>query len=386
MKRLTKHIEALLFLEECVVVPNLGAFIRHNHPARIDEASGVIQPGYTSLSFNPALQHQDALLVERYMRAFSYSYRRATALLDSDVRELREELRRTGIVQMGRIGRLILNKQAGTLTFLPSEPHPFSLDYLGLQPLTLLPDLATRGATSTLSGSNYSGSVASVGYKGRVAEKHSGEDIFYLPINLRHIRYGALATMAATCILLFSPSASDSIGSREYIAAGFMNTEVAQPKPLAGSTSQQGKTKALFQAADEERAIEHETASLEAKSVATEELKAETTTLHQAMEAEADVAPQEEHLHGLKARHIPTGEVQYYIIIASLQGEEQLAKYMELYSPSILATEHAGVAISGKLYRVFISSHRTLEAATKELQQLLKEDTIPETSWIYRGK
>lgn len=360
MKRITKHIEALLFQEECVVVPNLGAFIRHNHSARLDQASGVIYPGYTSISFNAALQQQDGLLVERYMKAFSYSYRRALALLESDVSEMKEELSRAGIIQVGQVGRLLLDKQLGKLTFLPNEQHPFALDFLGLQPLPLLPQLS-----SDVSGSKASLApmVAQENRKGSQEEKG---DIYYLPINLRHMRYGALATVAAACILLFSPSASDPMGPKAYVTAGFMQPE----KPVVESRSS-APTDLIMQelpAIEESQLQVREEASLP---------ETDTPVVE---------ASEQEQLYGLEVLRTPIGERRYYIVIASLRGQKQLGQYMEDYAPAILQNDTSGVVVTGDLYRVFIASYSTLEEATSQLNQELRQGTIPEGSWVYTGR
>lgn len=94
MRRLIKNIEQVLYREECVVIPGVGAFLRHNASASIDGGKGLIYPGHSHLSFNAALQQNDGVLVRQYMSVFSMGYKKALSLLESDIHEFREDLQR----------------------------------------------------------------------------------------------------------------------------------------------------------------------------------------------------------------------------------------------------------------------------------------------------
>ena len=56
------YIKDLLYRNDCVVLPNLGAFITRNVSAKIDESNNVIYPPSKHISFNPKIVENDGLL------------------------------------------------------------------------------------------------------------------------------------------------------------------------------------------------------------------------------------------------------------------------------------------------------------------------------------
>ena len=64
MIELTKHLEHLLFENECVIVPELGGFIAHHQPAHYEEAEGIFLPPMRTVGFNPLLMMNDGMLVQ----------------------------------------------------------------------------------------------------------------------------------------------------------------------------------------------------------------------------------------------------------------------------------------------------------------------------------
>lgn len=56
MLELAKHIENLLFKNECVIVPQLGGFVTHYVPAHFNPEEGLYLPPSRSVGFNPQLQ------------------------------------------------------------------------------------------------------------------------------------------------------------------------------------------------------------------------------------------------------------------------------------------------------------------------------------------
>lgn len=211
MKRLIKQIEQLLYSEECVVVPKVGAFLVHHEPAVTDETKGLIFPGHCRISFNATLKDNDGLLVRSYSDAFSFGYKRSLALLEKDIEELKGELLTSGVVQIGEVGKLAQAKGDDRIQFIPNPLHPFSIDYYGLRPVAMLPPIqAKQGKGERRSG-----------LKGH---------IYYLPINLRTIGYSSVAAaMVAMAILI--PNQRLTIPSEwTQHQAGFLTTQTTKPK------------------------------------------------------------------------------------------------------------------------------------------------------------
>lgn len=136
ISRLTKHIEQLLGLHTCVVVPGLGSFMLELQPAYHDRVACLIHPTSSELRFNELLQHQDGLLAHSYSEAYGVSNRRARLILEEDVRILRNNLVHRRRVQLGELGTLSLNEK-GRIVFEPQMMQPFRGVSYGLTSLAL---------------------------------------------------------------------------------------------------------------------------------------------------------------------------------------------------------------------------------------------------------
>ena len=47
-----KHIRDLLYRYDCIILPNLGAFVTRNVSSNIDETNSLIKPPQKIISFN----------------------------------------------------------------------------------------------------------------------------------------------------------------------------------------------------------------------------------------------------------------------------------------------------------------------------------------------
>ena len=59
---LVQYIKELLYQYECVIIPQLGAFLTQPIAIRIDREQGIFFPPGKELSFNGLLTHNDGLL------------------------------------------------------------------------------------------------------------------------------------------------------------------------------------------------------------------------------------------------------------------------------------------------------------------------------------
>lgn len=324
MRRLIKNIEQVLYHEECVVVPGVGAFLRHDASATIDGSKGLIYPGHTDLSFNSAIQKNDGILVQQYMSAFSMGYKRAHSLLESDIREFRESLHQNGLIQVGSIGRLTLDRTEGRITFLPNSDHPYSINFYGLMPVTQLPEVVE---TSRVPNST-------------TARK---SDIFYLPINLRTIRYGVAAAVFALAVLLIpTKRLSFPEGASQY-RAGFLLPQKTEEAP---------------------HPISHET------------IQAAGPTL-----PSSDIA-----VAGLPVVIPEVGTPRYYVVIASLKSEKQVEKYVRQYQPAKYFS-HSGILVTPSgMHRVFTGVYDSMEAAQADLNSQVIVHPDFASAWVYERK
>lgn len=142
MTELAKHIENLLFKNECVIVPQLGGFVTHYVPAHYNQTEGLYMPPSRSIGFNPQLQLNDGLLVQSYMQANDISFPEAVQQLESDVNQLKQQLQSQGACQLQGIGRLTLGLN-GKYAFEPDSRGIVAPQLYAMEPLSAVPLTST---------------------------------------------------------------------------------------------------------------------------------------------------------------------------------------------------------------------------------------------------
>ncbi len=130
MEKINEHIERLLCYHEYVVVPGLGGFVLQRQSARI-EAGKIIAP-YSTVSFNPLMQHADGLLAIEIARSEGITYRKAVEILENSVAQMKMQLNDRNYLNMGSLG--VFEKDAeGSLLYVPAADLSFIPSNLGLQ-------------------------------------------------------------------------------------------------------------------------------------------------------------------------------------------------------------------------------------------------------------
>lgn len=149
MIELARHIENLLFTNDCVIVPQLGGFVTRYVPARFDAEEGLYLPPCRSVGFNPQLQLNDGLLVQSYMQAADLSYPEAVQQLEADVNQLKQQLQAEGFYSLEGIGQLTLGLN-GKYGFEPAERGVVSPQLYAMEPV-LAHSLQEHSHTSAIS-------------------------------------------------------------------------------------------------------------------------------------------------------------------------------------------------------------------------------------------
>ena len=85
MHKFIEYISDLLFLHDCVIIPDFGGFICNYKSAYIDDESGLICPPSKDILFNRNLTHNDGLLVSWIAGKENISYEKATSQLMRDL-------------------------------------------------------------------------------------------------------------------------------------------------------------------------------------------------------------------------------------------------------------------------------------------------------------
>lgn len=104
MHRFIEYISDLLFLHDCVIIPDFGGFICNYKSAYIDEDSGVICPPAKEILFNKNLKHNDGLLVNWIATKEKIPYDKATKQVELFAEELKVKLNQRQRIAFGDIG------------------------------------------------------------------------------------------------------------------------------------------------------------------------------------------------------------------------------------------------------------------------------------------
>ena len=120
MIHLIRHIEFLLTMHECVVIPGLGAVLGVHEPAALDMISGQMMPPRRRFAFNSELMESDGLLVDSVAKSCNVESSEARMMVETAVGELKSELFSVGEVTLGRIGRLE-SADGQSIRFVPLE-------------------------------------------------------------------------------------------------------------------------------------------------------------------------------------------------------------------------------------------------------------------------
>jgi cell division septation protein DedD len=205
MLRIISHLEYLLKVYDCVIIPKLGGFVLQAVPASHNVESHLFRPMHKEVVFNASLKYDDGLLAEQYMNSFGVSFQRARRMLEEDVEEIKSLLFKELKVSLGNAGTLHRGTE-GQIMFESGENEFFSLDSYGL----------------------FDFQVKTWEELQRENEKFAsaGKSAYYLPVNRKILR-GIASTAAAIALFLTISTPVKEINPSSY-AASFIPSEIVK--------------------------------------------------------------------------------------------------------------------------------------------------------------
>ena len=123
----------LLYLHDCVVIPDFGGFVARRVSARLEE--GVFHPPTKQIVFNSYLKTQDGLLANHIAQKNNCTYERAGEIILNKVTQWLEDLQNGDTVDIKNVGTIVLNKEK-TLTFTPFQNTNYLTNAFGLLPVS----------------------------------------------------------------------------------------------------------------------------------------------------------------------------------------------------------------------------------------------------------
>lgn len=135
MHKFTEYISDLLFLHDCVIIPDFGGFICNYRSAHIDENSGLLCPPSKEVMFNRNLTHNDGLLANWIMCKEDISYEKALSRVALFSEELKIRLNQKQRVVFGEIGTFYADRRFNII-FEPTDSNYFA-ETFGMEPIVL---------------------------------------------------------------------------------------------------------------------------------------------------------------------------------------------------------------------------------------------------------
>ena len=133
-----KEIYDLLYNNDCVIVPEFGAFVLKSHSAYIKD--DTFYPPRKVISFNAMLDENDGLLVKHLSNSRNISYKKALKTINDETQSLKNELSADKKIKIDPLGYIELSSE-GNLVFYPEESINFESNSFGLKSFSKQPIL-----------------------------------------------------------------------------------------------------------------------------------------------------------------------------------------------------------------------------------------------------
>ena len=343
MENLIKYTSKLIAQHNCVIIPELGAFLAHSIPASYNAEDGLFMPPHRTMGFNPQINADDALLMSEYIDELQLTYEDAGKALRKDVAKLRHELSAKGAVRFGELGTFSMNVTGG----ISFDPAPNGIDdpyNFGFEPIAI-----------------------------PLLSQIDKKDIVIKRRNFK--KYVSIAAAAVLTLFFISP-----IGDNAYapsLKAGFVAMETASPvnepaketvtinqceiEPVEDTVTENIITKPQLVETTVEPVVEVQAAEPVATALTTEDTIAEPVITEQ---------PKEEPV--VIEKNNP-----FYIIVASTPNEEKAQLAIKELSAKMQA-DYTIVKGNGR-HRIAHSSYSSNDEANEALA--LVKNTFPD-AWV----
>ena len=133
-----KEIYDLLYNNDCVIVPEFGAFVLKSHSAYIKD--DTFYPPRKVISFNVMLDENDGLLVKHLSNSRNISYKKALKTINDETQSLKNKLSVDKKIKIDPLGYIELSSE-GNLVFYPKESINFESNSFGLSSFSKQPIL-----------------------------------------------------------------------------------------------------------------------------------------------------------------------------------------------------------------------------------------------------
>mgnify|MGYP001326701717 CR=1 FL=1 len=131
-KTVEHYISELLFLHDCVILPNFGGFVGNHQSAKLNKITGVLSPPSKQILFNANLKTNDGLLITHISTQEGITQEGAKNEVEDYATKIVNKLSISKVLRIDKIGLLSLGKE-GNIIFLQDSTNNYSLDSFGMK-------------------------------------------------------------------------------------------------------------------------------------------------------------------------------------------------------------------------------------------------------------
>ena len=130
-KTIDIYISELLFLHDCVIIPEFGGFVGNNQSAVLNEHTNTIYPPSKEILFNKNLKKNDGLLINHISNSEMISNENAKELVSEYVKNINEKIQKIRTFRIDKVG-LISADLTGNILFLQDSLTNYNPNSFGL--------------------------------------------------------------------------------------------------------------------------------------------------------------------------------------------------------------------------------------------------------------
>ena len=127
------YISELLFLHDCVIVPEFGGFVGNIKSAQLNKTTGALIPPSKQILFNTNLKTNDGLLIAHIANQEGITQKVAKQNVQIFSNESKAKLSTSKVLRIAKIGLFTVGKE-GNIIFLQDSSTNYSLDAFGMKP------------------------------------------------------------------------------------------------------------------------------------------------------------------------------------------------------------------------------------------------------------
>ncbi|MDR2385368.1 MAG: SPOR domain-containing protein [Tannerella sp.] len=381
MNSLIEHIERLLLLHDCVIIPDFGGFVLQSVSASHDAETNIFFPPRKEVVYNQTLDHNDGLLIEAYMKKCGTDFSKAQQTVRNNVTLLKDTLENEGELSFGSVGLFVKDEERLVFVQGKNSDVLFASSSFGLPVFHFLP-LQNRKQSSTAATVSVKPAITIQPVKGEHNKKSENKNILYkIPVTKAFVRIVVAVAAAILLFLLISTPVKDV--DKESYKASFVPQEI-MPKKTAEDIVNESFAKAEEQVSS----IKHqEIADIEQESKDKDISENNIAKIETFKATPATVSgsntPTSSPAKTNSSSSVNTPKVNFYVIIGSFATKTQANTFIKSLKGQEART--AGIITVDGHVRVYAQGFVTEKSAYSYMNKL-RQSTKHKQAWTCKVK